>query len=82
METIIGPPSFIIIWEIIVQLLEIPTWLLPSPSNIFHRSYLHWLTSFIRHLMSTIRLTLLVFSSVACIGFIMADHFTFTTNCT
>ena len=71
METIIGSPSFIHFWEILVDLFHVPKWLLPSPSDIFQEATLNG-TVLIDHLMSTLELTLSGFFIGTSIGLITA----------
>ena len=60
-----------ILWEVSVDLFEIPKWLLPSPSDIFQEATLNG-TVLVNHLMSTLKLTLLGIVIGTCIGLITA----------
>lgn len=60
-----------IIWELIVNYLEVPRWLLPSPTNIISETISGW-ENFLPHLLSTIKLALLGFFIGSAIGLITA----------
>ncbi|WP_338453294.1 ABC transporter permease [Niallia oryzisoli] len=60
-----------IFWEIIVKVLEVPQWLLPSPAKIFQEAALHW-SEFSVHLISTLRLSLTGFAIGTVIGLLTA----------
>lgn len=61
----------LIIWELAVRLAKVPGWLLPSPSAIFLEGINDW-TSFLPHLVSTIKLSLLGLLIGSGIGFLTA----------
>ncbi|UOQ43944.1 ABC transporter permease [Halobacillus salinarum] len=62
---------FLIIWEFLCRLFNVPAWLLPAPSDILHEGINGW-PSYKHHLYSTIVLTLLGFLTGTVIGLLTA----------
>lgn len=61
----------LIIWEVLVRLAEIPTWLLPAPSQILNVGIHEWI-SYSNHILATTKLSLLGFFIGASIGLLTA----------
>lgn len=62
---------FIIVWEVACQAFEIPTWLLPPPSDIWNEAINGW-GQYSKHISSTVQLAVVGFLVGSSIGIIVA----------
>lgn len=61
----------IIIWELLSAFLEIPSWLLPAPTEIWQEALSGW-PNYYHHIWSTIQLSVIGFGIGCSVGFLVA----------
>ncbi|MUT66298.1 ABC transporter permease [Paenibacillus sp. NEAU-GSW1] len=76
LRRLIGPPVFVIallfiVWEAAVDLGNVPSWQLPSPSAILHEGVAVW-PRLMDHTAATLTLTAIGFAGGAAAGFVLA----------